>query len=457
MDTIAALSTAPGAAGLSVIRISGSDALAVLGRVFRSANTAHPIQMQPRKMVCGSLLGADGSEIDRPMAVWFKGPHSFTGEDVCEIHCHGSPALISLALAAIYNAGARPAKPGEFTKRAFLAGKLDLVEAEAIGELIAAETEAAVRNAAALLGGALGRALGGVYDSVLALVARFRAVTDYPEEDITEQEIPEMCSALTAAAGTLSALERRSLAARAFTHGVDCAIVGRPNAGKSSLMNLLCGEDRAIVTPLAGTTRDVVESRAMLGGVPLRLMDTAGIRDSQDPVEAQGILRAKAAAEHASLALLVLDAGIPVGEEDLRAIDAARRAEKMIIVVNKCDLPDVHYEVPAEVKSTGAPVVYMSALSGDGFDELEQAIRTLYDSGELRFNGDVVTSARQLDAICQSRAALLRAADALNSGFPPDMALTDAEFALDKLSELFGRKASEDIVEHIFENFCVGK
>ena len=449
MDTIAALSTAPGAAGLGVLRISGGDALPVLRKVFRGG------ELLPRKMVYGVLTNENGKEIDRPMAVYFPSPHSFTGEDVCELHCHGSPALLSMALEAVYAAGARPAKPGEFTKRAFLNGKLDLVQAEATGELIAAETEAAVRNAAALLGGALGRSLGGVYDGLVALLARFRAAVDYPDEEITEQDVPAMCAVLRTGAEQLAGLLRRSRTARAFTSGVDCAILGKPNVGKSSLLNLLCGEDRAIVTPIPGTTRDVVETRVTVGGVPLRLLDTAGIRASDDPVERLGIERAEAAAEHASLVLLVLDGSGPLTPEDLSAADRAKSAENCIIILNKSDISDK--KVDLRPLGLDAPAVSLSALTGAGFDELTAAIRRRYDAGGLRFNGDVVTSPRQLAAIGEAEDALRRCAGALEAGMPVDMALTDAELALDRLAELFGRKAGEDVVEHIFAHFCVGK
>ncbi len=449
MDTIAALSTAPGAAGLGVIRISGDTALAVTCKVFRGG------RLIPRRRVYGVLTNENGKEIDRPMAVYFPSPHSFTGEDVCELHCHGSPALLSMALEAVYAAGARPAKPGEYTKRAFLNGKLDLVQAEATGELIAAETEAAVRNAAALLGGALGRSLGGVYDELIALLARFRAAVDYPDEEIGEQDVPAMCGILRNAAARLDGLLRRSRTARAFTSGVDCAIIGRPNVGKSSLLNLLCGEDRAIVTAIPGTTRDVVETRVTVGGVPLRLHDTAGLRASDDPVERLGIQRAEAAAERASLVLLVLDGSEPLTREDFDAANRAKSAENCIIVLNKSDLSKGNIDVSALELS--APVVRISALTGAGFDELAAAIRRLYDAGGLRFDGDVVTSPRQLAAIGEAKDALERCAGALEAGMPVDMALTDAELALDRLAELFGRKAGEDVVEHIFEHFCVGK
>ena len=449
MDTIAALSTAPGVAGLGVIRISGPEALAVTRRVF------HGHALTPRRMVYGLLQKEDGTTIDRPMAVYFPSPHSFTGEDVCELHCHGSPALLSMALEAVYAAGARPARPGEYTKRAFLNGKLDLVQAEATGELIADETEAAVRNAAALLGGALGRNLRGVYESLIDLTARFRAAVDYPDEEIEEHDLPEMCRILRSGAAELDGLLRRSSTARAFVSGVDCAIIGKPNVGKSSLLNLLCGEDRAIVTPIPGTTRDVVETRVTVGGVPLRLLDTAGIRTSEDPVEQLGIRRAEAAAGSASLVLLVLDGSGPLTGEDWDAANSAKTAEHCIIILNKQDISAKKMDLSP--LGLDAPAVEFSALTGAGFDALAETIRRLYDAGGLRFDGDVVTSPRQLAALREAKDALLRCADALEAGQPVDMALTDAEMALDRMAELFGRKAGEDVVEHIFAHFCVGK
>jgi len=450
MDTIAALSTAPAMSGVGVIRISGERALAVLTAVFKSKTALYP-----RQMVLGNLVNTDGIIIDCCMAVYFAAPASFTGEDVCELHCHGSLAVLNSALNLCMSAGARPARAGEFTKRAFLNGKLDLLQAEAVGELIAAETEDAAKNAAAMLGGALGRALSDIYEKLMDMLARFRAVADYPEEDIEPEEIPEMLAVLGEARAKLSEIQRRSERGKLFREGINCAIIGRPNAGKSSLLNALAGETRAIVTEIPGTTRDIVEQRVSLGGLTLRLRDTAGLRDTADEIEKIGVTLALAAAETAELVLAVFDGGAPLSAEDFTVISAAKAAKNVVWALNKSDLETEKTLVALAVH--GITPILISTKSGAGLDLLESEIRRFFDAGDLRFDGTLMTSARQ-EAACKAAIESLAAGEAaLASGAAADMALFDVESACDKLAELFGKTVGEDIIDRVFANFCVGK
>lgn len=474
-DTIFALSTAPARSGVAVIRISGDDAHEVLGRVFRMRRS------EPRKLTLGSLLSRGGEVVDRCLAVVFEGRSSFTGENSAEIHTHGSPAVIAAALDALAAAGARPAAAGEFTKRAFLSGKLDLSEAEAVGELIAAETEAAARNAAAMLGGALAKKLGAVYDELVEVLAHLAAEVDYPEEDIDPLTRPDAVSAMFHVEHCLEDVLERSERAKAFTDGVSCVILGAPNAGKSTLFNAILGDERAIVTDIPGTTRDVLRERAALGGVALKLADTAGIRDAADAVERIGVERAESEAAGASLALVCVDGSRAPTEGDRLAVELARRCERAIVVRTKCDLAASDEavcfarEIAEQLKTVVVKVGFSrdnipqggilsepgrsAALAGDfsGLRALERAVGDLYRSGDLSFDGTLLSSARQFAAARAALEAVTEARRALEAGFEVDIALGDAERAAARLAELFGRGAAEDVIDRVFANFCVGK
>ncbi len=497
MDTIFALSTAPARSGVAVIRISGDGAEDLLLRVFRSK---HP--PENRVMTLGRLVDGDGNTIDRCLAVVFRGSASYTGEPSAELHTHGSPAVIAAALDALGRAGGRPAQAGEFTRRAFLNGKLDLAEAEAVGELIAAETRQAASNAAAMVEGALGRLLKPAYDQLIDVCANLAAEVDYPDDDVEPVTVPRALEVLRRVEGLLGDTLRRSERARAFTEGVRTVILGAPNVGKSTLFNTILGQKRAIVTEVAGTTRDLLREKCVLGGVPLNLTDTAGLRRTEDRVERIGVELAMEEAASAELALVVVDGSREPSGEDRAAVDEAMRAANCILVLNKRDLRvcpaaenlvrnvprgenDVHetLNVPrgtinvdrcipvthisagsAEVErrttsteDTGKiPTVHISAEKGD-IGELEAAIREMYDAGGLQFDGTLLTNARQR-AVCADALDSVRSAiGALEGGLPTDVALTDGERAAQRIGELFGRGAGEDIIQRVFANFCVGK
>ncbi len=459
MDVIAAISTGSGATAIGIVRVSGAGCFALCSRVFRAASGRPFEALAPRTMAFGEMLDQQGRVIDRGLAVRFPGPHSYTGEDSAEFHCHGSPVVLRELLSALFAAGARQARAGEFTQRAFLNGRLDLTQAEAVIDLIDAETAAAARNAAAQLDGGLRRVLEPVQEALLDISSRFYAVVDYPDEDIADAAPEQVAQALAGARETLDRLLSTCRRGRVLKAGVRTAIVGRPNAGKSSLLNALAGYDRAIVTDIPGTTRDTVEESVLCGGVLLRLIDTAGIRATGDTVERMGVERARAALETADLVLAVVDSSQPPTGEDEAVLALAARQERWILVASKADLP----AAPAPFVSwqagqtPPAASVSVSSVTGAGLADLEAAVAALFPAGDGEAAGSLLTDQRQEEAVSRAGAALRRAAEALAEGMTPDAVLTDVEEALDALGELTGRTAREEIVSRIFSRFCVGK
>ena len=461
MDTIAAIATAQGASAVGIVRLSGGKSRAIVSALFTPASGVRADDLPPRRMTYGTLRGENGALLDHVMAVWFPAGHSCTGEESAELHCHGSPVVLNEVLHACFAAGARQAKAGEFTKRAFLNGKMDLTEAEAVIDLIDAETAEAAHNAAAQMDGALRRLIDGSYDALLDITSRFYAVVDYPDEDIEDLTRGQTEAALTQTETALERLLGTYSRGRILKSGVATAIIGAPNAGKSSLLNALVGYDRAIVTDIAGTTRDTVEEKAVVGGVLLRLIDTAGIRETGDTVEKLGVERAKKAVEQADLILALLDgsAGLPPAEraaETLAPLDlAAKSGKPWLLLVTKSDLGGRMGTVPDEDRRAPEAVISVSSVTHEGFDELAEAVCALYPAPKE--NGTLLTNARQADAVQRALASVRAAKDALLSGMTPDVVLTEAEQAMTALGELTGRTAREDMVSRIFERFCVGK
>lgn len=454
-DTIAAISSANIPSAIGILRLSGPESIAVLERVFIPARGAAMSQRGDRLLVYGALHDREGNVIDQCLATISRGPHSYTGEDTAELQCHGSPVVLALGLEALFAAGARQAQAGEFTRRALLNGKMDLVQTEAVADLIHAESAGAVRQAAGQLSGALSHVIDGIYSGLTDLMAHFHAVLDYPDEDIDPFEASEIASALADAGERLRQLSATYRRGRALVEGVPCAIVGRPNAGKSTLFNALVGYDRAIVTPIPGTTRDTVEERVTLGDTLLRLIDTAGLRSSADAVEQLGVERSRAALERAELTLVLVDGSQSWEEEDLELLQAAAAHGPTILVYTKADLPSPRIARPP--RPEGVPLVVLSAESGQGLDELERAVSAFFAGDSGIRPGALLTNARQAGAADRARQAVERAADALSAGVSPDAVLTDVEEAMSALGELNGRTLREDITARIFERFCVGK
>ena len=460
MDVIAAVATGANPTAIGIVRVSGEGCFALCERVFRAANGRPFAGQDPRKMIFGEMLDRDGQVIDQGLAVRFPGPNSYTGEDCAEFHCHGSPVVLRELLSALFAAGARQAQAGEFTKRAFLNGRMDLTQAEAVVDLIDAETAAGARNAAAQLEGGLRRTLEPIQDALLEITSRFYAVVDYPDEDIQDVRPEEIAAALRDAAGRLDRLLDTCRRGQVLKSGVRTAIVGRPNAGKSSLLNALAGYDRAIVTDIPGTTRDTVEESVLCGGVLLRLIDTAGIRETEDAVERLGVERSRQAIASAELVIVLINGTGDITAEDREILALAQAAPRYLVASSKSDLlPPGRSAVFQMPRDAGRPdaVLSISSVAPGGLRPLEEAVAKLFPAGEPGEAGGLLTDARQEDAARRARDAVRRALEALEGGITPDAVLTDAEEALDALGELTGRTAREEIVSQIFSRFCVGK
>ena len=452
--TIAAVATGRSPSAIGILRLSGPDTFAALDAVFRARNGRPAAAQRPRAMVLGDLLDETGRVIDNVLCVTFPAPHSYTGEDCAELHCHGSLVVLDAGLRALFAAGCRQAQGGEFTKRAFLSGQLDLLQAEAVVDLIDAETAEQAHNAVCQLSGTLSRTVDRVYEALLSITARFYAVVDYPDEDIEDLRQPELLDTLHTARQDLERLLTGFSRGQLLKQGVPTVLLGKPNAGKSSLLNALLGYDRAIVTDIAGTTRDTVEEKLPVGGVLLRLTDTAGIRDGGDAVEALGVERSRAAARQAALAILVLDGSSAPTAEDEEAIALARQVPRLLVVMNKCDLP--RHPDAAALACRFDTVLSVSARENLGLDALSRAIAALVPA-DAPADGALLTNARQADAVSRALSAVTDAHDALQNGMTPDAVLTDCEAALEALGELNGKHIRDDLVDTIFSRFCVGK
>ncbi|MBE6662559.1 MAG: tRNA uridine-5-carboxymethylaminomethyl(34) synthesis GTPase MnmE [Ruminococcaceae bacterium] len=459
-DTIAAVSTPRGKGGIAVLRVSGDEAVAVADRVFAAKNKKSLAETESSRAVYGDIYACDAhgtrTRIDDGIAVVFRAPHSFTGEDTVEVSCHGGLLVTEEVLAALLAAGARPAEAGEFTRRAFLAGKLSLSEAESLGALLEAKTHAALVLSRAGLDGRLSAAAGDIYHALLTIASALYAAIDYPEEDLTEMSREEAGERVLAALARVRALADTYRSGHAVAEGIRTVICGRPNVGKSSLFNRLVGRDAAIVTDVAGTTRDILTETASVGAVTLRLLDTAGLRASEDAVERIGVARAKEALAEAELVLAVFDGSAPLTDEDKELLDAlAAKGGVKMAVLNKNDEKTV---LDAKNFADFSAVVSLSAKENVGLDALRDAIEGAFLDGSLSLSEDaVVANARQYASLVACAEALASTATALSDGLLMDICCSELERAMAALGGLDGREVSEDIVGEIFSKFCVGK
>lgn len=459
-STVAAVSTAPGRAGIAVIRMTGKESLDIASKVFFPRSGRALYEYPSSKAVFGDIYH-NGEIIDNGICTVFRAPASYTGEDTVEISCHGNDLVASMILSSLISSGARQAEPGEFTKRAFINGKLSLSQAEAVSELIDAESTAAIKLSNAHVSGKLSDEMNSVADSLTEILSSVYAFIDYPDEDLADMSSDEMRDRLCIIRDRLLALKKSYDSGRAVSSGIKTVIAGLPNSGKSSLLNMLVGTDRAIVTDIPGTTRDVITEKITLGNISLILSDTAGIRETDDAVEKIGVERAYSGISECELVLAVVDGSAALCEDEKKLLDfLAHSDKKVILVVNKTDLGPVEVQKKKYINTVAesfCSVVEISAKNGVGKEIITNRISDLYPAGDdLLRSGLVITGARIYASVNGAYEAVCEAISTLE-GYTPDLAGMDLERALSALREADGRSISEDIVNSIFSKFCVGK
>ena len=452
--TIAAIATAPGAGGIAVVRLSGPESYVVAARVFHPANPNKNVEeAKGYTALFGSFVEGDDA-FDEGVALFFRAPHSYTGEDVVELSCHGGSAVARRLVEACIAAGAAPAAPGEYTRRAFLNGKMSLTQAEAVMDIISADGKQGAALANASLSGALAKKIGAEKEALTGLQAHLAAWVDFPEEDVPELDDAHLHTVLGQVQQELNGLIKNYDAGAVLREGVDCAIVGRPNAGKSTLLNLLAGFDRAIVTPVAGTTRDVVEQAVQLGDIRLNLFDTAGLRQTDDVIEAEGIRRSWKKLDEAGLILAVFDGSEPLTREDL-ALARRCAGRPAIALVNKEDKPT---RFDAEIIAGDFAMVIPVCCQEEGSRKvIAAAVARLLGTNQIDPHAASLSGQRQLAAATRARDAVAGALDTVEGGFGLDAVSVCVDDALDALCELTGENASEAVINEVFERFCVGK
>ena len=455
-DTIAAAATAMGSAGIGIIRISGTDAFAVLEKVFRPKNEKKVMSEQPGYTVHYGMA-VDGEQVlDEVLVMLMRGPHSYTAEDTAEIDCHGGRLVMQKILEAVLKNGARAAEPGEFTKRAFLNGRMDLSQAEAVMDLIQSKNEMALKSSLAQLKGNVRQEIEKLRAQILYEMAFVEAALDDPEHISLDGYSEELLDKMRGIAAEVERLLKSSESGRMLKEGIKTVILGKPNAGKSSLLNVLLGEQRAIVTEIAGTTRDVLEEQLQLGEVSLQLLDTAGIRSTEDVVEQIGVERARKQAEDADLILYVADSSRVLDESDEEILKLLE-GKKALVLLNKSDLaPVITPQIMRE--RTGHPVLVISAKEGAGIQELEEKIRSLFFRGEVDFNDEVlITNLRQKQALMDASKSLSMVIESIENGMPEDFFTIDLKDAYTSLGFIIGEEIGDDLANEIFGKFCMGK
>ena len=450
-DTIAAIASGSQVAAIGILRLSGEHCIAIADRLFRPASGRKMSDHESRRLVYGRLEDLDGELLDLCLCTLSRAPNTYTGEDTVEFQCHGSPVVLRAALEEVFRCGARQALPGEFTKRAFLNGRMDLTSAEAVVDIIDAESIECAKNAAAQLSGAVAVKTEKIYSVLTDISSHYHAVLDYPDEDIEDFRLESYLFQLRSAEDELDRLLQSFERGKLMTAGIPVAIIGRPNAGKSSLLNALLGYDRAIVTDVPGTTRDTIEEKLRLGSLILRLCDTAGIRDTSDAVEKLGVERSRLAMEQAELVIAVVDGSEAITEEDREIIRMAEQCRHAVLVISKNDLAQI-----AGRPDTPLPCIPVSSVTGQGLDALEEAVKEAFPLPQVPA-GQILTNIRQAEAVSAALESIRAALNAMTAGCTPDIVLTETEAAMSALGELTGRSIREDVTNRIFSRFCVGK
>lgn len=450
-DTICAVATGFQVSAIGIVRLSGENALEYADRLFCPSSGRSLLSYPDRQLVYGELRSAGGDILDLCMCTVSHGPSSYTGEDTAEFQCHGSPVVLRALMDELFALGARQALPGEFTKRAFINGRLELTSAEAVADIIDAESRESLRNAVGQLSGAISGKVENIYSALTDISSHYHATLDYPDEDIEPFELKAYVGTLNSAISTLEGLLSTFDRGRLMSSGIPAAITGRPNVGKSSLLNALLGYDRAIVTAVPGTTRDTIEEKLSLKGLVLKLIDTAGIRETCDEVEAIGVQRSLKATQEARLVIAVIDGSRAPDREDSEIIAAAEAAPAGIVAVSKMDISGDDYPV-----DTNLPVVRFSSVTGEGLDRLADAIAALFPVPEVPA-GEILTNSRHADVVGRALEYLYSARTAMEDGMTPDIVLTETEGAMQAIGELDGRTVREDVTNRIFARFCVGK
>ena len=451
--TIAAISTAQGEGGIGVIRISGDRAIEIADAVFKNINGKKLADMKGYTAAYGSIL-YENEKLDEAVALVFRAPHSYTGENVVELSCHGGIYITRQVLRAVLEAGAKPAEAGEFTKRAFLNGKLDLTEAEAVMDIISAKSRSAARSALSVKDGALRRKINGVKDDLLSIAAHLSAWADYPEEDIAEVTDEMIFDSCDKAITTLSYLLDTYDMGQAVKQGIDTVIAGRPNVGKSTLMNLLSGYEKSIVTDIPGTTRDVVEGTVLVGNVLLRLSDTAGLRDTDDKVEKIGVDRTKKRLEQCGLLLAVFDNSRELDDDDMQLLETAAQVPT-IAIINKTDLEN-QLDISV-IESKVKNIITISAARGEGREAIIEAVEKIAGTDRLNPSEGILSNERQRANVRNALASVREAKAALEMGMTYDAVTVSLEDAISELLEMTGEKTGDEVIDRVFHNFCVGK
>ena len=455
-DTIAAIATAMGNSGIGIVRISGQEAVTVADRIFKEKGKQEMLEGSPSHTIHYGYIYDGDQVVDEALVMLMRGPRSFTAEDTVEIDCHGGMLVTRRILETVLKAGARLAEPGEFTKRAFLNGRIDLSQAEAVIDVINAKNEYALKSSVGQLRGSVSKKIKGLREKILYEIAFIESALDDPEHISLDGYGGKLLTGVRAMEKELSGLIRSSASGRVVSEGIRTVILGKPNAGKSSLMNVLVGEDRAIVTDIAGTTRDILEEHIYLQGISLNVVDTAGIRSTSDVVEKIGVERAMEAARDADLIIYVVDGSRELDENDLQIMELIRE-RKAVVLLNKSDLePVVSLEEIAE--KSGHRVISISAKEETGIDQLEEEIKSLFYEGEIDFNDQIlITNVRHAEALREAYDSIRMVENSIESGMPEDFFSIDLMNAYEKLGLIVGEAVEDDLVNEIFSKFCMGK